>query len=73
MTVLKQTIECAKESNEKTLLMASDRRVVGTLEKVAEIEKLIGDAVIKILTMDQLYEQVQKYVFYTDYRHAGCS
>lgn len=60
LSALKQAIECAKNAEGKTLLMASSNRVVGTYKEVAEIAELIAESGITITTMDGSYENILK-------------
>ena len=61
MHYLKLAIELAKNTEGKTLLMASSDRVVGTHKEITEITDLIESAGVKIATMDGSYEYIQKY------------
>ena len=61
MHYLKLAIELAKNTEGKTLLMASSNRVAGTHKEITEITDLIESAGVKIATMDGSYEYIQKY------------
>ena len=61
LTALKEAIECAKNTDGKTLLMASTNRVVGTYKELTEVSELIKSAGVTIATMDGSFENVQKY------------
>lgn len=61
LEALREAIECAKETESKTILMASSNRVVGTREELEAINELLNDAGVTIITMDGSYEQLQKY------------
>lgn len=61
MHYLKLAIELAKNTEGKTLLMASSNRVAGTHKEITEITDLIESAGVKIATMDGSYEHIQKY------------
>ena len=61
MSALKEAIELAKNTEGKTLLMASTNRVVGTRDELIEVEKLIENAGVSITTMEGEYEHVKKY------------
>ena len=58
MPALKKAIECAKNTEGKTLLIAASNRVVGTFNEVSEISKMIKDAGVAISTMDNSFETV---------------
>ena len=60
LTALKQAIECAKNTEGKTLLMASTNRVVGTYKELATVTELIEGAGVTIATMDGSFEEVQR-------------
>lgn len=61
LTALKQAIECAKNTEDKTLLMASTNRVVGTVSEMETVADLIKDSGVSIATMDGSFEKVQRY------------
>lgn len=61
LTALKEAIECAKNTDGKTLLMASTNRVVGTYKELTEVAELIESAGVTIATMDGSFEDVQRY------------
>lgn len=61
LVALKKAIECAKNTDGKTLLMASTNRVVGTYKELTEVSELIESAGVTIATMDGSFEDVQKF------------
>ena len=61
LSALKQAIELAKNIEDKTLLMASTNRVVGTKKELIAVTELIESAGVTIATMDDSFESVQKY------------
>ena len=61
LSALKKAIECAKNTDGKTLLMASTNRVVGTHKELTEVSALIESAGVTIATMDGSFEDVQRY------------
>lgn len=61
MYALKEAVERAKNTEDKTLFMASTNRVVGTRDELIEVEELIKNAGVSIATMDGEYERVRKY------------
>ena len=61
MHYLKLAIELAKNTEGKTLLMASSDRVAGTHEEITKVTDLIESAGVTIVTMDGSYEHIQKY------------
>lgn len=60
LIALKEAIECAKNIEGKTLLMASSNRVVGTLNEVTAVAELLENAGVTIATMDGSFEEVQR-------------
>lgn len=60
MHYLKLAIELAKNTEGKTLLMASSDRVTGTHEEITKVTDLIESAGVTITTMDGSYEHIQK-------------
>lgn len=61
MCALKEAIERAKNTESKTLFMASTNRVVGTHKEITEVTDLIESAGVTIATMDGSFEYIQKY------------
>ena len=61
MAALKQAIEYAKNTEGKTLLMASSNRVVGTISEMETVANLIDESGVTIKTMDGSYEFVKKF------------
>lgn len=61
LAVLKKAIECAQNTDGKTLLMASTNRVVGTISEMETVTNLIEKSGVTIKTMDGSFEDVQKY------------
>lgn len=61
LTALKQAIECAKNTEDKTLLMASTNRVVGTYNELTAVTELIECAGVTIATMDGSFEEIQRF------------
>ncbi len=49
---LKKAIECAKNTDSKTLVMASSNRVVGTAADLTAVSALIKEAGVTIITLD---------------------
>lgn len=66
LTALEQAIECAKNTEGKTLLMASTNRVVGTVSEMETVANLIKNSGVSIVTMDGSYEHLQLYATSTE-------
>ena len=60
MHYLKLAIELAKNTEGKTLLMASSDRVVGTHDDLTKVSYLIESAGVKVATMDGSFEHIQQ-------------
>ena len=61
LNALKEAIECAKNTDGKTLLMVSTNRVIGTVKEITAVTELIESAGVKITTIDGSSEFVKKY------------
>ena len=61
LPMLRKAIDCAKNTEGKTLMMQSSKIVVGTFSEVNEIADLIADSGVTIRTTDGSYEAVAQY------------
>lgn len=61
ISVFKQAIERAKNTESNTLLMSSSNRIVGTASELKTVVDIIKDSGVSIATMDGSYERVQLY------------
>ena len=61
-----KAIERAKETKDKTIVMVSTNRIIGTRDDLVAVESVIKEAGITIKTLDGKYEDLKKNNFDTE-------
>ena len=61
LDALKKAIEYAKNTDTKTIVMASSNRVVGTPSELNAVADAFDESKVSIVTMDGSYENAVKY------------
>ena len=61
LPMLRKAIDCAKNTEDKTLMMQSSKIVVGTFAELNEITGLIEESGVTIKTVDGSYENAVQY------------